>query len=272
MGGTFTLHKKEGIEFYTVPAFDKTNLTAHAFSSRSGGVSIEKYNSLNLSITSDDNLENIVENRRRFAAAVGVSPESFVGGYQVHSDAVYTVTVNDKGRGALDRQSVIPATDALMTCERGLTLMTFYADCVPVLFLDPVKKAIAVSHAGWKGTVLKIAAKTVKEMSLNFGTNPQDLLVAIGPSIGPCHYQVDSPVIKSVREAYPGRESQLLLNQENGYAQFNMWEANRVQLLNVKVPNENITLAGLCTYCNQDMLFSHRRGMAGRQAAVIMLK
>lgn len=148
----------------------------------------------------------------------------------------------------------------------------FFADCVPVLLLDPINRAIALVHAGWKGTVAKIAAKTAAAMHHNFGTIPGDLLAAIGPSIGPCHYQVDMPVIEKVQEVFPEEWRGLLNNfTRDGHAQLNLWEANALQLEQAGVLRDSITVAGLCTYCDRKTFFSHRAKMAGRQAALIML-
>jgi len=269
---SFVSHEKNGVGFFSIPSFDKTNLVVNAFSGRKGGISKGKYSSLNLSFLTEDKQENIMKNRIRFATAIGISPESMVNAQQVHEDIIYKVTIKDKGRGAFERDTLIPATDALMTNEKGITLMLFFADCVPVVFLDPIKKAIAVTHAGWKGTVAKIAAKTVKALELNYGVKPENILVGIGPSIGPCHYQVDHTVIAKVAEAFPKSEKLLFDKKENGYAYLNLWEANRIQLLEVGISDKNITVAGLCTYCFQDNFFSHRGNMMGRQAAVIMLK
>ncbi len=268
----FVKNEQSGIVYYTVFAFDKTGLIKHAFSTRLGGVSSCAYESLNLSVLTSDKLENVWENRKRFLNAVGIEQDRVVGAHQVHHDTIYQVTTKDKGAGAYDPQTVIPDTDALMTNETGLALTAFFADCVPVLFLDPVKKVIALAHAGWKGTVAKIAAKTAEAMMQTYGCAKNDILVAIGPSIGPCHYEVDKPVIEKVREAFPDYWTELFagLNDE-GHGYLNLWEANFRQLRDDGIPAGNISTAGLCTNCNQDLFFSHRRGMAGRQAAVIML-
>ncbi len=273
MNKSFLEYNKNGMVFYTIPSFDRTGLVTHAFSGRKGGVSEDSFASLNLSILTKEPLERVWENRNKFLNLFNIKTENLVGSYQVHKDRIYKVTKEDRGRGAFDPATVIPATDALMTNEKEVPLIAFFADCVPVFFLDPINKAVALAHAGWKGTVAKIAAKTAGAMKDAYGTESKDLLVAIGPSIGPCHYQVDEPVIEKVKEAFPLEWESLLTNcTDDGHGQLNLWEANRLQLLEVGIPNDNITIAGLCTYCHQDKLFSHRASMAGRQAAIIMLK
>lgn len=270
---TFERHLENGLAYYTIPAFRKTGLVIHGFSGRSGGVSQGVYESLNLSILTQDKREDVLENRKRFTGALGITLGDLVGAHQVHEDQVRRVTKAEKGRGSRSADNVIPATDALMTDEPGLALTAFFADCVPVFFLDPVHKAIALAHAGWKGTVAKIAAKTALAMQEAFRTKPKDLLAAIGPSIGPCHYEVDEPVINRFKRAFPKEAGQILSPETKpGRCQLDLWQANYVQLIDSGVPAGNITIAGLCTYCMQEEFFSHRAGMAGRQAALLMLK
>jgi len=269
----FQRHTAKDIVYYTVPSFSASGLVVHGFSGRTGGVSQGPYDSLNLSIHTQDKLENVLENRRRLAELLGIAPTDLVGAHQVHEDRIYRVTKEDKGRGSLEPGSAIPATDALMTNERGLALIAFFADCVPVFFLDPRHKAIALAHAGWNGTVAKIAAKTVKAMQEAFNSEPAEILAAVGPSIGPCHYEVDAPVIAKFKEAFPGQEERIFRPApKTGHAYLNLWEANVLQLQEAGIAAENITLAGICTFCRQEEFFSHRGGMAGRQAALIMLK
>ena len=142
-----------------------------------------------------DDYRAVQVNRERFTQALGIPAQDLVAANQVHGANICRIEITDKGKGALDQQTVIEATDSLMTNTKGVPLIAFFAVCVPVMFLDPQKKAIAITHAGWKGTVLKIGAKTVRKMAFEYGSNPKDLLVIIGPAIGPCHYEVDGPVI-----------------------------------------------------------------------------
>lgn len=272
MTNMFISKEFNGMVFYMVPSFVDTDLVIHAFSGRKGGFSQGKYDSLNLSAFSRDNIETVLDNRRKFCQGLGIDLASIVCAEQVHGDHVYEVTLADKGRGAYARDTAIPAVDALITKERGIALFACFADCVPVFFLDPEQQVIALAHAGWRGTVAKIAAKTAQILSQKYGTKYQNLLVGIGPSIGPCHYQVDEPVIARVKEAFPHWGINILSKREKGFANLDLWEANRRQLLDLGVPTANITISGLCTYCHQDKFFSHRAGMLGRQVGVIMLK
>lgn len=273
MANIFIRNEKDGIVYYTIPSFTATGLVVHSFSGRRGGVSQGPYEGLNLSILTQDQLENVLENRCKLTAVLNIAPSQLVGAHQVHQDYIYRVTEDDRGKGAFDPVGVIPATDALMTDVKGIALTAFFADCVPVFFLDPVKKAVALAHAGWKGTVMKIAARTVSALEEAYGSKPRELLAAIGPSIGACHYEVDTPVIEKVKEAFPDSWEALFTDlKSNDRGRLNLWEANALQLREAGVPAKNITIAGLCTYCRQDEFFSHRAGMAGRQAALLMLR
>lgn len=269
----FIKHELNGLTYFTIPAFEAAGIVTHTFSSRKGGVSDGKYDSLNLSILTEDDQSGVLENRKRFCNAVGIEPESLVGAKQVHRDRIYQVKKTDRGAGATTADTAIADTDALMTNERGIPLILFFADCVPVFLLDPIQRVVALAHAGWKGTVAKIAAKTVKAMEEKYGSCPADILAGIGPSIGPCHYEVDRPVIEEVKKAFAQDWPDLLEpSDKEGYARLNLWQANAKQLINIGIKPENITAAALCTYCYEDIFFSHRRGMAGRQAALIMIK
>lgn len=179
----------------------------------------------------------------------------------------------DRGKGALDQDSVIKETDALITEEPGVALMAFYADCVPIMFLDPVRKVIGISHAGWKGTVLKIGKKTIEKMVQEFSCRPENILAAICPSIGPCHYEVDPPVITRFQESFNNWQKFLQLKDNGLKAQLDLWEANRLTLLEAGILNEHLTTAKICTYCHPDLLYSYRydNGKTGRLAGIIML-
>lgn len=271
--GSLNRHNNDGIVYFTVPSFDKTGKVTHAFTTRNGGVGRESYESLNLSILTDEPLGNILENRRKLSEALSFSANDMVGAWQVHGDSIYLVTNKDRGRGSTDPITVIPDTDALITGEKGIVLSAFFADCVPVLFYDPENEAVGVAHAGWKGTAARIGAKTVLAMGKAFGSKPHKILAAIGPSIGACHYQVDEPVITRFSQEFPDDYQEFMIADDKpGYARLDLWKANVNILRKAGILEDNITVARLCTYCNQDKFFSHRGGSKGRHAAVIMLK
>jgi polyphenol oxidase len=171
-------------------------------------------------------------------------------------------------------QDEIKDTDALITTSKGLCISVMSADCVPVLLYDPVKRAIGAVHAGWRGTVSKILTLTVQAMLQHYGTQPADLVAAIGPSICPEVYEVGEEVIMAVEQTFGTKDS--LITRENGPGKghFNLWEANRIQLLALGVKSENIEVAGICTYQHSDEFFSARRSgnRAGRFSAGILLR
>lgn len=227
------------------------------FLTRQGGTSLAPYAGLNLSFSTGDDPLRVRHNRELVAGALGVPLSRWILAQQVHGARVQVVHKKDCGRGALEAQTAIAGTDALVTAEPGIALCTAYADCVPLLFYDPVRQAIGAAHAGWKGTVLKIAAETVNVMTRQFGTNPQDLKVAIGPSIGPCCYQVGDEVAGKFRKSFP--EVQILLGpDEEGRFRLNLWEANRKALVDLGVRQEQIKVMELCTACTTEKFFSHR--------------
>jgi YfiH family protein len=220
-----------------------------------------------------DEADIVWENRQRFFQALELKAEKLVTPQQVHGAIIRKVTIADAGRGAKDYADAIADTDALITNAPGLPLMLCFADCVPVIFLDPEKRAVGIAHAGWKGTVAKIARETVWKMQDEFGSEPGDILAGIGPSIGPCCFAVGEEVAEKFREAFPKAVDKLIVEQE-GQLSVNLWEANSLQLLEAGVSAGNIEMADTCTYAHEELYFSHRRqGMTrGGQAALLMMK
>ncbi len=206
--------------------------------------------------------------RRRLAEALGISPEALVSTRQVHRDEVVVVPGPAygcwrSGRGA----------DGLVTNVPGLYLLGYFADCVPILAYDPVRRVVGLAHAGWRGTVLGIAGRLVEVMEQTFGTAATDLYAGLGPSIGPCCYEVGEEVIASVRAHLPDPET-LLRPGRPGHAYFDLWAANRQALRRAGIPEEQIELSGICTSCRVERFFSYRRegGLRGLFGAVIGLR
>lgn len=245
----------------------------HAVSTRFGGMSEGAFQSLNLAMHNGDDPAHVIENRRRFGQALALSADLFVTAQQVHGDAVLRVDTSFAGKGAQSYADAIASTDALITDCENLPLMLFFADCVPVLIVDPVKRAVGVSHAGWKGTVHGIVQKTVRAMHGAFGSKAADCLVGIAPSIGSCCYEVGGEVAARFQEAFPNFYQRILISVGEKY-KLDLWAANRIQLEEIGVRSENIVTARACTACNSDVFFSYRadQGKTGRIAAVICLK
>jgi YfiH family protein len=219
---------------------------------------------LNTGHTVGDNLEHVRENHERICKALGIRCREMVSPHQVHSATVQVVGAGDRGR-------VCEGTDALVTDTPGVYLMLRFADCVPVLFYDPVRRAVGLAHAGWRGTVACIARETVRRMVDVFGCRPADIRAGIGASIGPCCYEVGDEVVDAVRAVFPDAPH-LLSHQGSGRWHLDLWAANRYQLGLEGVTE--IEVAGLCTACRTDEWFSHRaeKGRTGRLGAVIGLR
>ena len=267
------INRKDGVEYLTFPFLERFPFAAHAFSTRIGGVSRDEFSSMNLSFGRGDPDENVRENYRRFCAAAGFDASSLVLSAQDHHTFVRRVGKRDRGLGIWrprDRDSV----DGLVTDEPGVTLVTGYADCVPLYFLDAKKRACGLSHAGWRGTAAGMGAATLGAMEREFGSRPEDVAVLIGPSIGPCCFEVDAPVRDAFATLKVPDPSSLFTDDGNGKYHVDLWEANRRILTAAGVPEENIRVSGLCTKCNADLLFSHRAtgGRRGGLAAFLALR
>ncbi len=266
------LEKEAGIKVGQFSIFPKDALD-HAISTRFGGVSQAPFDKMNLAMHNGDDKKAVLENRSRFCKAFSITSATICTCEQVHSSNIRQVTAADAGRGATSYEDAIKETDALITNVKNVPLMLFFADCTPVLFFDPEHQAIGISHAGWKGTVHKIAQKTVQAMQAAFQTDPKKCLVGIGPSIGPCCYEVGSEVQLQFRKAFPNDANTIIKPFQQKW-KLDLWAANRIQLEDVGILAENIDMADTCTACNSDVFFSYRadQGKTGRIAAMLCLK
>ena len=260
------------LEYLVFPSFEKTGLVRHMFTTRLGGVSRGHLASLNLSTSKGDEPENVRENFRRIAAALGTDVSAFVLSDQTHTVNVRHVTSLDAGKG-LTRPRDYHDVDGLITDEEGLVLSTVYADCVPLFFLDPVHKAIGLSHSGRKGTVSLMGLHTVEAMHDSFGSEPADILACIGPSICRNCYEVGDDVAEEFRAAFHEAAGLMLTAKDNGRYLLDLWAANRLVLTQAGILPGHIECTDICTCCNPDYLFSHRasHGLRGNMGAFMML-
>lgn len=268
------LREQAGVPFFVFPSIEKTGSVVHGFSTRLGGVSEGIFSSMNVSFTRGDQEEAVRENYRRLGAAMGFSCENLVCTDQTHTVNLRVVTEEDRGKGFV-RPKDYTDIDGLVTDVPGLVLAAFYADCVPLYLVDPVRRCIGLSHAGWRGTVGKIGKKTVELMREQYGSSPEDLVAAIGPSICQSCYEVSKDVIEKFQEAFDERFWPELFYEKDGEKyQLNLWRANELGFLEAGVRAERIAAAGVCTCCNPELLFSHRasRGRRGNLGAFLMLK
>lgn len=267
IGETDVLNEEEknGVKFLSFPALEKTKIVRHLFSTRTGGVSEGIFSTMNLSFTRGDNPESVLENFRRIAGVLGCEVEDFVCSDQTHTTNVRVTGRADAGKGVIKEKDYTDV-DGLITNEPGVVLATFYADCVPLYFVDPVKKAIGLSHSGWQGTVNKMGLNTVRKMEEAYGTNPADLVAAIGPSICMSCYEVGSEVAEEFLKAFPKKAEQKEILQEKGNGKYllNLWKANYFIMREAGIKEENISVTDICTCCNGEELFSHRQSQGKR--------
>ena len=264
----FDIKEKNGVPYLSYPVLEETGIVKHGFSTRLGGVSGGCWSTMNISTTRGDDPKAVAENRRRIAAAIGVDKKKMVFTRQTHTTNVAVVTEEDF-------DTSLPETDGMVTNVPGLCLVTFYADCVPLYFVDPVKKVIGLSHSGWRGTVANMAGATVRKMQETFGTDPADIIAAVGPSICQDCYEVSEDVIEKFRENYQEKYwDELYYAKPDGKYQLNLWKANEINFLEAGIKKEHLTVTNVCTCCNPDILFSHRvTGTArGNLSAFLALK
>jgi polyphenol oxidase len=242
----------------------------HFITTRDGGVSHSPYDSLNLGLHTADNPDHVMANRSILAETTGIAKENFLYASQVHSGDVKIIDKESILNGVL---SLSPRTDASITSVPGICLMVMVADCVPVILFDPVKRVSAVIHAGWRGTVKHITSNTVSSMVEHFASDPADILAGIGPSIGPCCYEVGVDVRTFVQESFGTSEGYLIPGKHASKPHFDLWYANREQLTDKGVKPENIEISKLCTQCHPEIFFSSRAsdGVTGRFAAGICI-
>ena len=266
--------ERNGVPFLEFPRLSETGVVVHGFSTRLGGVSEGMFSTMNLSFTRGDEEAHVRENYLRLAEAIGFSCENLVCSDQTHTTNVRVVTQADRGKGFI-RPKDYTDVDGMVTNVPGLVLATFYADCVPLYLVDPVHRAIGLSHSGWKGTVGKIGKRTVEVMGEQFGTRPEDLTVAIGPSICQDCYEVSEDVAEQFRTAFEKRYwEELFYQKPDGKYQLNLWRANELIFEEAGILPEHFSTTNLCTCCNPGYLFSHRAsgGKRGNLGAFLQIR
>ena len=246
------------VPYLEYPMLRDAGIVKHGFSTCLGGVSGGYYESLNLSFDRGDDPEAVRENFRRIGEAIGVQVEDMVMSKQTHTTNVRVVTEEDRGKGIV-RDRDYTDVDGLITNVRGICLVTSYADCVPLYFVDPVRKAIGLSHSGWRGTVGKIGKKTVELMTESFGSDPADILACVGPSICSDCYEVSQDVIDKVKEVFDeALWESLFYEKGNGKYQLDLWKTNEEVFQEAGILPEHIAVTNVCTRCNSRILYSHR--------------
>ncbi len=268
----YRITASNGVVFYKNKMLEQVDFINHAFSTRLGGVSKNAYASLNLGKNPRFHKEEILENYRLFSSAIDIPVEHMVLSDQVHRDHIHIASTADCGKGILTESDIV-GIDGFITYEKGIALVTFYADCTPVLIVDPIKRAIASVHSGWRGTLLKIVQKAVLKMQKTYGSDPKDLLCATGPSIKQCHFEVGIEVYEKFFEVF-GSLAKECTEFKNEKCYIDTDRLIVQSLTEIGVLRDNISVCPDCTYCRKDTLYSHRgdQGNTGRMCAVIELK
>lgn len=254
------------LPIYRIRPFDAYPNLQHAIFTRHGGISRAHYRSLNLSISVGDDRQAVDQNFETACQAVEITPDQTVSCHLIHSADVVTVT-------PANRQRVMGEADGMITGDPGIYLAMRFGDCTPLIFFDPVRQAIGLTHAGWRGTMKNAGGATVRHMITNLGCQPQNIIAVVGPAIGPCCYEVGPDVMQAAAQAFD--EPEPLFSRRNGdpnRAHFDLWAANQQQLAAAGI--EHIIQSKLCTACRTDEFFSHRaeKGRTGRFGVIIGLK
>ena len=264
----FTLWKKKGVRFLTIPSFEKAGGVTCAMSTRVGGVSPKPYDTLNFSRAREKNENNFRQNFYNFGQAAGFDYEKAIANRYEHGNNVIRVGSHEEGRGVV-KDELDVFCDGLFTSAADLPLITYHADCVPLFFYDPVRRAVAACHAGWKGISMHIIRKAIESL-IGIGSLTENILAAVGPCISAKHFEVKSDVYEVFDQAF-GSD---VLHLNEGRVYIDLPKACVKDMLTAGLQASNITLSDLCTYDNPRLFYSHRRdkGATGAMAAVIMLK
>lgn len=267
------LNNVNSVPYLTYNSLSEIDFINHAFSTRLGGVSTDEFTSMNLAFNRGDIPENVTENYKRFCKSAGFDYESLTASSQDHHTFVRAVTKENVGVG-IYKPKDIESVDALITNEPGVTLVTYYADCTPLFFVDTKQKAIGLAHAGWRGTVGRIGDNVIKKMQSLYGSDPSDIKAAIGPSISVCCYEVDKPCADNFLALDELDSTKFVFPKGNGKFMIDLLETNRQILVHAGVKNENITVSDVCTNCNSELLWSHRatKGHRGTMSAFMCIK
>lgn len=245
----------------------------HAVSSRLGGRSaIFRAHDLNMSFNVGDDQELVMHNREKLAQALGLDIKQAVVTRQTHTNHVQCVDLSYAGRGHDSFQTGLANTDGLITKEENLPLLLFFADCVPIILFDAAKRVLSVVHAGWRGTVSRIPTVAIEKMRAEYSTNPADCYAFIGPSIGPCCYEVDQLVAAAVTDQFDFH-AQVLTATGPGKWHLDLWQTNKLALQQAGLAAENIIVSGVCTIEHNELFFSHRKeqGRTGRISVMASL-
>ncbi len=268
---TVNINFKDAVGYLTFKGFEKYDFMNHAFSTRVGGVSSNEFKSLNLSFSRGDDAKCVEENYKIFCSALKFDPSLMVRALQVHGNVIKKISGEDiKDKNF--KSSVFPETDGFITNGPGIVLATFHADCPAIFMIDPVQKAVGLAHAGWRGTVKKIAVSLLDAFIADYNSSKDNILCALGPGIGKCCFEVSKSIVPEFEKL--DIKNSYSVESENKYKiNIDLLEVNRQIILKAGLPAKNIFKSDVCTVCNRDLLFSHRatNGKRGNNAAFISI-
>lgn len=266
----YKLNEDKDFKYITFPSFEKYNDITHGFTTRYGGVSNGPFESMNIGFSTGDSDENVTRNIEIMAEKFNIKTDDIVATNQTHTNTIKYI--NEEYKGMVFEESPFTDVDGIYTDRKNIALMSFHADCTPIFYYDPVKKVVALAHAGWKGTLLNITGKMVRTFVNDFNSDPSHIQTAIGPSLDMNCFEVD----KDVADMFltENKDFEQFMKIKGPKFHFNLWEINKYLLMKEGIKEDNIEVSGLCTKCNNDMFFSHRGqgGKRGLLAGVIMMK
>ncbi len=265
---------KGGVDLFRFGNLEKFDTIDHFITGRAGGFSKGPFASMNTGFHVGDNDWYVLQNRKKLASMLGVDLTGFTFASQTHSSNVTLVDQCKRGKGSTESETAIPNTDALITKTKGIFICIQVADCVPIILYDPENRAAAVIHAGWRGTLRKVTEATIRMMMQTFETHPSELVAGIGPSNGPCCYEVGEDVKNEALKSLGSIKDVIKPTKKKEKYIFDQWHANLLQLRYAGVKEKNIEIAGICSQCHSDNFYSSRKdnGITGRTTAGIMLK
>lgn len=267
------LLEKDGVTFLQFKNMQKYNdKITHCFTTRKGGISSGVYESMNLGFNTGDDKENVFENFKRISIALNIEYKNMVFSNQIHEANVKTVDENDKGKGIIKKSNII-GYDALITDKPGVVLVTFFADCVSVFLYDAEKNVIALAHSGWRGTVKEIARKTIIKMRDEYNCVPSNIIAAVGPSIGSCCFEVGNEVYEEFKYNLPYSTGYCIkINDEKW--RIDLRSIIKNTLIQSGISEKSICISTMCTKCNNDLFYSHRRdnNRRGTMASIMQIK
>lgn len=254
--------EERGIRYLVFPRLREAGLPLHAFTARPFDLGFGR-----------KKRGEVLRDRREVCRVLGINFLLLTAGEQVHGARVAKAGEEARGRGAISPEGAIRRVDGFISNVSEVPLTIFTADCIPIFILDPVEKAIGLVHAGWRGTLGRMSERAVARMEETYGSRPEDLIVALGPSIGPCCYQVGEEVMSAFREQFSDWSSFISPDPAGEKWTLDLWEANRIQLMRARVKDDNIINSRMCTSCHNDLFFSRRRNghPAGRMMSLMML-